>query len=188
MGQPDMANKFRWKNAAVWPWGVIVGVGAVVLAFLWTTWPRVSPRVSEGVREVPAAPSLPTAGVTAPAQAVATSSLDALATATQPTLPVTPRIVIPAKDVLTVTVLNGSGAAGSAGKVADLFRGVGYVQVTAGNADAFTYRGTTIRYRPGLRGAAEDLARLLREQSTQFIYQEFSTSTPPADVVVIVGK
>lgn len=45
---------------------------------------------------------------------------------------------------LSVRVLNGSGTAGAAGKIADILRELGYTISGTGNADNFNYEGITI--------------------------------------------
>ena len=112
--------------------------------------------------------------------ATSTPSVPAAATTT-------PAVGAPAKDAMIVSVLNGSGIAGLAGAVVDELRAAGYRELSAGNADAFSYEGATIRYRPGLRGAAEDVQTVLRVRYEKFTLEEKAMATT-TDVVIILGK
>jgi hypothetical protein len=83
------------------------------------------------------APSAPAPSAPAPAPAAAPA-------------PIAPRAV-------TVDVLNGTGRAGLAGKVADALRGQGFAVGTVGNSTA-TVSSSTVRYGPGAAGKARVLA------------------------------
>lgn len=62
-----------------------------------------------------------------------------------------------APKAVTVDVLNGTGRAGLAGKVADALRGQGFAVGTVGNSTA-TVSSSTVRYGPGAAGKARVLA------------------------------
>lgn len=195
-----MAAKIPWYRRLPWPWIGVWGIGFVILIFLWGAWskgrqspratvPRqLTPPVAVLPTPVPAAtPVMPLPKLVESATTTATST-PVVSTATRPTLPSAPPAVAPAKDTLVVAVRNGSGEAGVAGRVAEQFRGAGYGRVTAGNADTYAYRGVTIKHHTGLRGAAEDLARILRDRPGPVTFVEFATSSERADVVVIIGQ
>lgn len=65
------------------------------------------------------------------------------------------------KTNITVAVLNGGAAAGTAGQVAAIIKGAGYTQTTATNADNFNYQGVNINYGAGFAQAAADIKNLL---------------------------
>lgn len=133
---------------------------------------------------------------TPPATAPITADQTAPATSTAPLPPAvatttatsSPPLVAPAKDAVIIEVLNGSGIAGVAGEVVELFRQAGYRQLTAGNADRFDYQGVLIRFRTGQNGAAEDLQQVLRERYRKFTLEEVATSTVAADITVTLGS
>ena len=139
-------------------------------------------------------PPLPPPPLTTPTSTAATLPSAAAATTTEPIIPpseistTTPVVTAPAKDTLAVSILNGSGVAGLAGKMAEIVKGAGYQKVTTGNADAYAYQGVTIRYRNGMKGAAEDLSTLLRDRYQKFVLEEVATSTAGIDVTVILGS
>jgi hypothetical protein len=94
---------------------------------------------------------------------------------------------VPDKASLTIQVLNGSGAAGAAGKMATLLKTLGYTKVTTGNADAYTYKNVTIRRPASQAGAAEALKEDLEKT---YIVTESETKDLPSDaaIEIIVGK
>ena len=51
------------------------------------------------------------------------------------------------EELVSISVLNGSGISGLAGKVADRLKAAGYTNVSTGNADKFDYTTTLIRHR-----------------------------------------
>jgi flagellar basal body-associated protein FliL len=88
---------------------------------------------------------------------------------------------------LTVSVLNGSGTPGAAGKVADALKNVGLTNVTTGNANAYTYTGITVY--------VKDKSNLPLVQNALHAATSPSTkvtasvdNTIPTDIEVIVGK
>lgn len=88
---------------------------------------------------------------------------------------------------LTIQILNGSGVAGAASKIAELLRGLGYKISSTGNADSFDYIDTSIQ----VKSANSSYLTLLKSD-LQGSYTIGSTSatlaTGSADAIVIVGK
>jgi len=82
-----------------------------------------------------------------------------------------------------VRVLNGSGTGGLAGKTARSLSSFGFQDVATGDADAFTYRQTVIKYGKGQRDKAL-LLRTYLPAGAQL--QEDTTLT--VDAVLIVGR
>ncbi len=96
-------------------------------------------------------------------------------------------------ETFTVSVLNGVGIKGIAGKASDLLKGQKYsddkakYEVTAGDADNYNYEKTQITLKSGeqnLMTAAEDIKKILK--AGEIIVKEDSTQT--TDMVVIIGK
>ena len=87
--------------------------------------------------------------ITQPTTPVPTETLSASPTpaTNSATLTSTPSATIapsPALTSLKISVLNGSGVAGAADKMASALKNAGYTNVTTGNASVFTYTGITI--------------------------------------------
>lgn len=86
---------------------------------------------------------------------------------------------------IKITVLNGSGVAGGAGRVADMLRLEGFQVGTVGNADRFDYPYTEIRYR------GEDVKETARRISVLLTGAKIvQVDNLPHDeqIVVIVGQ
>ena len=92
-----------------------------------------------------------------------------------------------AREDISVHVLNGSGVAGAAGKVADLLREKGYTKVTTGNADEYTYTDITIRAGGENKALSEQVKTDLEEDLT-IAGVETADIASASDVEVIVGK
>lgn len=89
---------------------------------------------------------------------------------------------------LKVKVLNGSGVAGAAKKVADTLTAAGYVVSGTGNADTFDYEGLTIQV---LSTKSKYAPLLKKDLAASYTVSETTTdlaSGDGADAVVIVGK
>jgi len=96
-------------------------------------------------------------------------------------------------DTLTLSVLNGVGIKGIAGKTSELLKGLKFgdgklkYNVTTGDADNYKYALTQIILKsgePNMMAAAEDIKKVLK-------VGDITTpegSTQSADIVVIVGK
>lgn len=89
---------------------------------------------------------------------------------------------------LSITIENGSGEAGVAGKASDYLKGLGYVISSTGNADNFDYTNVTIQ----VKANKSDFLALLKkdlgfnytiDKATSDLADSFST-----DALVIIGK
>ena len=89
---------------------------------------------------------------------------------------------------LSVSVENGSGGAGVAGKAADFLKGLGYDVVSTSNADSFSYSGVVIQ----IKSEKSDYLNLLKND----LGQNYTIGTTSAelsssaseDVLVIIGQ
>ncbi|WP_369182040.1 LCP family protein [Streptomyces sp. Y1] len=90
-----------------------------------------------------------------------------------------------------VTVLNGTGGAGLAGKAAEALKGAGYTSVTVGNASGTKAHATTlVEYGSGEKSAAEAIAKLFPGSTVEpggagkgvsvVIGRDFAAANPPA--------
>lgn len=88
---------------------------------------------------------------------------------------------------LSVTVQNGSGTAGAAGKVADELKNLGYNVVTTGNADNYDYVNLNI----WVKAASSSFLTLLKKDLAGYTIgsnsADLSTSFS-SDALVIIGK
>ena len=125
---------------------------------------------------------------------VATSTPEIIATPTpaptivSPNAPTTTDPIIetpPDKAKISVSILNGSGITGYAGKIADILKENGYGKITTGNADSFDYSNATIRYLDGFLDVAEDIKKLLGEEYGERIIEQ--SDKQAGDIVVILG-
>jgi hypothetical protein len=89
---------------------------------------------------------------------------------------------------LSVTVENGSGAAGVAGKGADVLKNLGYDVTSTGNADNFNYTGVTIQ----VKAASSDYLNLLKtDLGSSYTIGSTSADLPDSfssDALVIIGQ
>lgn len=83
---------------------------------------------------------------------------------------------------IVVDVLNGGGEAGMAGKAAELIQDT-YVIGSIGNADAYEYNVTYIRYKAGLKDDAIKIRKMISDIAEIEEYED-----QEADVVVFIGK
>jgi len=116
--------------------------------------------------------STPTPAAVTPTQPSATPSA-ALSPTSSPT-------------AMSVSVLNGSGTPGAAGKIADALKNAGFTRVTTGNATVFTYTGLTVyvKDKANLSMVQKDIASL--DPSAKVTASVDPTIS--SDVEVIVGK
>jgi hypothetical protein len=82
-----------------------------------------------------------------------------------------------------VRVLNGNGGSGVASSTAVSLENVGFQVNGTGDADAFTYDKTTIRYAPG----AQDKAQLLKSYLSAGATLQPDSTLGTADVALVVG-
>jgi len=90
--------------------------------------------------------------------------------------------------VSPITVQNGSGEAGVAGKMSDYLKGLGYSVSSTGNAGSFDYTGVTIQTKASSAKYVLQLKSDLSKQYTVKIASSDLPATSSADIVVIVGK
>ncbi|OGH14030.1 MAG: hypothetical protein A3H50_01025 [Candidatus Levybacteria bacterium RIFCSPLOWO2_02_FULL_37_10] len=89
---------------------------------------------------------------------------------------------------ISISVENGSGLEGTAGKASDFLKGKGYNIVSTANADNYNYKGTTIKVKSStnayLNLIKKDLSEKYTVNNTSFdLSQDFT-----ADALVIIGK
>jgi len=89
---------------------------------------------------------------------------------------------------LSITVLNGSGVEGTAGKAANILKDFGYNVASTGNADNYNYTGVTIKVKPDqsnfLNLLKQDLAKEYTIKSTSSDLSPDSST----DALIIIGK
>jgi hypothetical protein len=89
---------------------------------------------------------------------------------------------------LAVTVENGSGEAGVAGKAADILKHLGYNVSGTGNADNFNYANVVIQ----VKSASQDYLNLLQtDLSSDYTIGSTSADLPDSfssDALVIIGQ
>lgn len=89
---------------------------------------------------------------------------------------------------ISLTIQNGSGAEGTAGKGADFLREKGYAITGTGNADNYNYEGITIK----VKNSGQAYIELLKKDlSEKYEVGETSSDLPedgPSDAVIIIGK
>lgn len=89
---------------------------------------------------------------------------------------------------ISVSVENGSGTEGVAGKAADFLKDKGYVVSGTQNADKYDYEGVTIKVR-----SSEDayITILKKDLSEEYTVTSTSSDLPqdsPTDAIIIIGK
>ena len=101
----------------------------------------------------------------------------------------TPSATIAPSGTLTslgISVLNGSGVAGAADKMASGLKNAGYTNVTTGNASAFTYSGITVYVKD-----KTNISTVQKEITSLDPGVKVTASADPtitSDVEIIVGK
>lgn len=89
---------------------------------------------------------------------------------------------------LSITVQNGSGTEGVAGKAATILKEFGYNVTSTSNADNYNYKGVTIKVK---KEKSEFLELLKKDLSKSYKVTTASSdldSTSPSDAVIIIGK
>lgn len=89
---------------------------------------------------------------------------------------------------LSVTVQNGSGIEGTAGKAANILKEFGYNVPTTGNADNYNYEGVTIKVK---KENSNFLELLKKDLAKDYKITESSSdlsSDSPTDALIIIGK
>ncbi|MDP2638117.1 MAG: LytR C-terminal domain-containing protein [Candidatus Levybacteria bacterium] len=89
---------------------------------------------------------------------------------------------------LSITVQNGSGIEGAAGKAAKILKDAGYNVASTGNADNYNYEGVTIK----VKNSESDFINLLKKDlSKDYAIKSSSSDLPsssPTDTLIIIGK
>lgn len=89
---------------------------------------------------------------------------------------------------LSVTVQNGSGEEGVAGKASDTLKNLGYDVISTGNADNYDYKNVTIQ----VKSSSSDFLDLLKKDLGFSYTIESATADLPdsfsSDALVIIGK
>ncbi|HSX40606.1 MAG TPA: LytR C-terminal domain-containing protein [Candidatus Saccharimonadales bacterium] len=92
------------------------------------------------------------------------------------------------KSKITITVQNGSGQEGAAGKAADFLKSQGYNVSSTGNADNSSYTGVTIKVKNANNNFADALKKdLSQKYSVSSVTTDLSSSFA-TDALVIIGK
>lgn len=151
-------------------WVIVIALGALYLLGSSTKHSTNSPTNPVPTTQVSMAPA---------------SSTSAQLTAT-PSAAVSPTAASASLTSLTVSVLNGSGTPGAAGKVATALKSAGFSNVTTGNASAYTYTGLTVYVKN-----SDNLTSVKQAISAAEPNQQVTTSVKasiPTDVEIIIGK
>ncbi len=89
---------------------------------------------------------------------------------------------------IRVEVLNGSGIAGLAGKVADILQAQGFADIETGNADNYEYEKTQVQYLPDIdKQVLTEVERALNDDF-ELEKQDSLTEEDELDLRVIIGQ
>ena len=89
---------------------------------------------------------------------------------------------------LSITVQNGSGTEGVAGKAGNILKDLGYNIVSTGNADNYNYKGITIKVK---KDKSDFLDLLKKDLSKDYTINATSSDLPSdssPDALIIIGK
>lgn len=89
---------------------------------------------------------------------------------------------------LSVSVVNGSGIEGTAGKAAALLKELGYNIASTGNADNFNYQGATIKVKDSKNNFLPLLKKDLAKEYTVNSTSSDLPSSSSTDALIIIGK
>lgn len=90
--------------------------------------------------------------------------------------------------ILKISILNGSGVSGKAGEVKKYLEGLGYENITTGNAKNYDYKNITLSIKSDKN---EFLDRLKTDIAKKYTLNEKSPAVETSnasDVVIIIGK
>jgi hypothetical protein len=169
-----------------WLRPIVLGVSCLVIGFVFGWVVRGGGDGSSSLVDRPP----PTETVTTPATSTQTTPASTAPSDTTPTgtAPTTP--LPPDRSTVRLAVLNGTGVTGLAGRTATSAEGLGYVNVTSGNAPAQT-GPSVVYYRPGSREAALQAAQDLDVAggaSPLPASGSLAEAAPPdADVIAVLG-
>ena len=108
----------------------------------------------------------------------------------EPTAVPTPEPVVLNYADYTVEILNGSGIEGEAGRVQELLKGLGFEQLSAGNADSSDYSETVLSVKESSTSAQllTDLSQILESDGLLVASQSGSlTDEDEMDVRIVLG-
>lgn len=103
----------------------------------------------------------------------------------EPTLAPTPVLQ---KSDLVIAVENGSGKAGLAAKASEAFKKIGYTNIEAKNADAFTYKDITVKIKESKKAYRQQLVKDLKDQFNANAKQEELDEKNNFDAIIIFGS
>jgi hypothetical protein len=89
---------------------------------------------------------------------------------------------------LSITVQNGSGTVGAAGKASDFLKGLGYDVIGTGNADNYDYSNVVIQIKSSESTFLSLLKKDLSQSYTVGTTSANLSSSFSSDAVVIIGK
>jgi hypothetical protein len=92
------------------------------------------------------------------------------------------------RSTLSITVQNGSGTEGAAGKAANILKDLGYNVSSTGNADNYNYVGVTIKVKSEDSKFTDLLKKDLSKDYTVKASSSDLSSDSPSSAVVIIGK
>lgn len=92
------------------------------------------------------------------------------------------------KKTLKIKVLNGSGVAGSAGKLASYLKEKGYGEIETGNAETQDYLATEIEIKASKEAYLSLLTKDLEEKYASASAKVSLEETEKSDTIIIVGK
>jgi len=101
------------------------------------------------------------------------------------TIDKTPAEVSREKSEISLSVLNGNGVVGFAGKMAALLKEQGFTNIEADNADSYEYSNLIINYQEGYGSLAQEVARVLESEYGQNVLKEVELQD--RNIVVILG-
>ncbi|MBI2031628.1 MAG: LytR C-terminal domain-containing protein [Candidatus Levybacteria bacterium] len=92
------------------------------------------------------------------------------------------------RDKISISIENGSGIEGAAGKASDFLKGKGYNVISTGNAKNYNYKGATIKVKSSTNAYLLLLKNDLSEKYTVNDTSSDLSQDFAADVLVVIGK
>lgn len=166
---------------------LVIAIVILLLLFLGSKF--LSTNKKQSINDVPAATSptqIPSVTTEPPSSGSPTPS-ETLTPTPKPTINPVDKSTGLNRSKLSVTVQNGSGQAGVAGKAADILKNLGYNVVSSGNADNYDYVNVSIQ----VKAVSSDFLALLKKDLASYTIgsnsADLSTSFS-SDALVIIGK
>jgi len=91
------------------------------------------------------------------------------------------------KPAATIQILNGSGIEGKAGILSNLLSGVGYKNITVGNADNLEQKTSIIYNKQLSKDAVDGVLTVVKKDFSNVLSQE-ATASGKFDIIIILGK